>query len=77
MLSNRVDAGVGFAMLAPAEEDMSDCLALRCKLIGGHGIVRCAERQMCSLACQPALPGTPCGTEVTARRTMAMYLLAE
>jgi hypothetical protein len=58
MLSNRVDAGVGFAIFAPAEGDMPDSFELRCKLIGGDGIVKCAERQMCSLACHPALPGT-------------------
>jgi len=59
MLNNRGVTGVGFAMPAPAEQDMSDSFAVPCALIGGHGIVRCTERQMCSLACQspPALPG--------------------
>ncbi len=33
MLSNRGDAGVGFAIVAPAEEDMSDSFALPSDLL--------------------------------------------
>jgi hypothetical protein len=44
----------GFAILAPADEDMPEGFALRWIAIGGLvGIVRCNERQMCSLVCSP------------------------
>jgi len=38
MLSNRVGAGVGFAISVPAVGDMPDSFAMPCKLIGGDGI---------------------------------------
>jgi len=59
--------------IRPCRGDMPDSFAMPCKLIGGDGIVRCAERQMCSLACRPALPGTHAARIVTARRTTARY----